>query len=93
MGVKTISAESNMLPDAVTSGPLLEDFQSTFWLFDNLTTPVLQYFQNVNFLFGLKDGRGEPCFGDRPASECLLSWPHTQLSTLVKVRSIACEDR
>jgi len=69
----------------------LANFQSTYWLYENLTTPVLQYFQNVGFSFGLRSDAPSSCLEDDSAPECKKVWPHFQLSTLVKVRDYEIE--
>jgi len=65
----------------------IEAFTSTFWLFENASVPVLQYFQNAVLAFGLRSDAPPLCYNTTPVpSHCLQRWPHVQVSTLTKVR-------
>lgn len=81
---QTYAPRMSETPDPFHTRVGLESFQSTFWLFENLTTPVLQYFQNVNFRFG--PNTSSSCMSGSGALDCRKAWPHFQLATLVKVR-------
>jgi len=87
MQAPTVSSTPEMSQDRTG----LKNFQGTFWLFENLTTPVLQYFQNVDFSFGLRSDAPSSCLEDDSAPECRKVWPHFQLATLIKVRDYQIE--
>lgn len=82
-----------MMEDVRLQTPV-SDFSGVYWIFENSTTQILQYFQNVYLNFEMKQDAPSSCYDKSPVEpSCLNAWPHFQLATLVKVKDYDdCED-